>query len=431
MPGSADSSREVLTYMNIAPYRDVLRQPGLASLMLIGLLARIPATAAGMAITLHVVSGLKLDYAAAGIAGAVAMAGVGVGSPLAGRFVDRVGARPVLILTTIAQAAYWAVAPNLTYSALLVWGFISGVLSLPLFTVLRQFFVALAPVDQRRTVFALDAMAVELSYMLGPALAVAGITSIGSAATLYAVGAGLTAAGVALIILNPPIRSEDEQAEIGERVPRRQWLTGRMVVLLGVSVATTFVLASTELSVVALLRGSGATEWTGLVIGVWCSYSLIGGFIYGSLRESLSPLVLVGGLAVFTLPVGLVTGGWWWLMLALIPAGLFCAPSLTATVDTVNAWVPPSARGEAMGLHGTALTVGVALGAPFAGAVIDAVGPGWGFVTGGGVGIALVLIAVPLWPRRAVATAAPATSTPAASTAAGQAILPTPVAAER
>ena len=77
-------------------------------------------------------------------------------------------------------------------------------------------------------------------------------------------------------------------------------------------------------------------------------------------------------------------------------------------MDTVSALVPPGARGEAMGLHGSALTVGIATGAPAAGAVIDAVGPGWGFALAGGVGVLVVLAAVPLWPRRRPATSAPA-----------------------
>lgn len=385
--------------MNIAPYKIVLSLPGLRTLMLIGFLARIPVTAVSMTITLHVVNSLGLGYGAAGVAGAIGMAGVGVGAPLAGRFTDRVGLRPVLVVTTIAQGVFWAVAPSLSYPLLVVFSFISGVLALPVFSVMRQFVAAMVPAEQRRTAFALDSMAVELSFMIGPAVAVAAVTSLSSQWTMYGVGAGIVASGLLLIMQNPPIRSEEEEAEQAAAVPRRQWLTPAMITLLGITMATTFVLASTELSVVAVLNHDGAVAWTGLVIALWCAYSVVGGFIYGGLRRSLSPLVLIGGLAALTAPIGLIGGGWWWLTLALVPAGLLCAPSLSATVDTVSHWVPASARGEAMGLHGTALTIGVAVGAPLAGAVIDAFGPGWGFATAGGVGLLLVAVAVPFWPR--------------------------------
>lgn len=400
--------------MNLAPYRLVLRQPGLRTLMLVGFLARVPATAVGMTITLHVVTFLGLGYAEAGVAGAVGMAGAGVGAPLAGRFIDRVGSRPVLLVTTVAQGAYWVIAPSLGYELLVALGFLAGVLSVPIFGLMRQILAALVPPNQRRTAFALDSMAVEVSFMLGPALAVAGVTGLGSPTTMYAVAAGLVLAGGSLILLDPPTTSAQERADAVAAVPRRQWLTRRLAVLLGATAAVTFALAATELSVVAVLRNGGATAWTGLVIGVWCAYSLIGGFIYGALRRSPSPLLLIGGLGALTIPVGVVGGGWWWLLVVLLPAGLLCAPSLAATVNTVSAWVPASARGEAMGLHGAALTVGIATGAPVAGAIIDAFGPGWGFAIGGGVTVLLVLAAVPFWPRvRTVAAPALATASTA------------------
>jgi len=395
--------------MHIAPYRLVLRQPGLKLLMLIGFLARIPATAAGMTITLHVITALRLDYAAAGVAGALGMAGAGIGGPLAGRLVDRLGVRPVLIVTTAAQGVYWVVAPELSYPLLVACGFLSGALSIPIFSVMRQFVAAVTPVDQRRTAFALDSMAVELSYMLGPALAVAVVTSLNSHVAMYLVSAGLVVAGASLIVLNPPIRSEAEAAEgTGAPVPRRQWITPGMVALLGVTAATTFILSATELSVVAVLNNGGATKFTGVVIGLWCLYSLIGGFVYGALPRTISPLALIGGLGLLTVPIGLSTGlPWGWLILALIPTGLLCAPSLASTVDTASKWVPAGARGEAMGLHNAALTIGIATGAPIAGAIIDTFGPSWGFATAGACGALLVALALPFWPRHSTAQPAP------------------------
>ena len=387
--------------MKITPYRRVLAQPRMRSVTVLGFLSRIPATAAGMTTTLHVITTLNLGYAEAGLAGALSMLGIGVGSPLAGRLVDRLGPRPVVVVTTIAQALYWAVAPSLSYQWLVISAFISGVLCIPVFGLMRQYMAALVPIEQRRTAFALDSMAVELSYMLGPALAVAGVTAIGSSATMYAVGAGLVAAGVATIVMNPPVQSEEEARDTST-VPRRAWLNRGMIAVLMATATTTFVLSATELTVVAQLNNAGATVWTGVVIALWCAYSLIGGFIYGGLRRPVSPVLLVGGLALMTLPIVLVAGGWWWLLaLVLIPGGVLTAPSLAATVDSVSSCVPASARGEAMGLHGTALTIGIAVGSPLAGAVIDAFGPAWGYAVAGGVGLLLILAAAPFWPRRA------------------------------
>jgi MFS family permease len=394
--------------MNIAPYRQVLALPGMRLLTFIGMLAKIPATAAALTVTLHVVNTLGLQFTQAGLAGALAMTGAGIGAPIAGRLVDKFGLRPTLAVTTIAQGVYWSAAPHLPYVTLVIAAFFAGALNIPIFSVMRQFMAAMTPLEHRRTAFALDSMAVELSYMVGPALAVAAVTSIGSVYSMYAVGAGFVLAGVALMVMNPPVRSAAEEEAETVAVPRRQWLRPSLIALLAASAAATLVLTATELSVVATLRAADATVWTGLVIAVWCIYSLVGGFIYGALHRSLSPLALIGGLALLTVPLALVGGPWWLLCFALIPCGALCAPSLAATVDTLSQWVPASARGEAVGLHGAALTCGIAIGAPFAGRVIDSFGPHWGFVAAGVGGLVVVALAVPFWQRTPVPVAEPA-----------------------
>ncbi|MEU7819754.1 MFS transporter [Catellatospora sp. NPDC049133] len=398
--------------MTIEPYRKILGLPGVRALMLVGLVARVPVIAAGIVLTLHVVNTMHLGYAQAGLVGTASTLGSAIGSPLAGRLLDRHGLRPVLIVTTAAQALFWSIAPQLDYHTLLVGALVAGVLGLPVFSLVRQCIAALIPADQRRPGFALDSMAVELSYMLAPAAAVAAVTAFGSRPTMYAVGIGVVGAGLALIALNPPTRSAAEQAAPEAAVPRRQWLRPRLFALLSITAVLTFVLTATDLTLIASLKGSGQETWIGLVIAVWCGYSLIGGFVYGALHRSISPLLLAGLMSALTIPLGLVGGGWWWLLLALIPAGVLCAPSLSATIDTMSQWVPAGARGEAMGLHGTALTVGVAAGAPFAGTIIDAYGPAWAFAATGTAGLILALIALPFW-RLAGAGSRPAEAVPA------------------
>ncbi|BCJ70843.1 MFS transporter [Catellatospora sp. IY07-71] len=414
--------------MTIEPYRKILGLPGVRALLLVGLVARVPVIATGIVLTLHVVNTLHLGFAQAGLVGTASTLGSAIGSPLAGRLMDRHGLRPVLAVTTVAQLLFWIAAPRLGYHALLAGALIAGVLALPVFSLVRQCLAALVPADQRRPGFALDSMAVELSYMLAPAAAVAAVTAFGSRPTMYAVGIGVVGAGLLLIVLDPPTRSAAEADAGDAAVPRRQWLRPRLFALLGVSSVLTFVLTATDLTVIASLKETGQTGWTGLVIAVWCGYSLIGGFVYGALHRSVSPLLLAGGLSLFTIPVGLVGGGWWWLLLALIPAGVLCAPSLSASIDTMSKWVPSGARGEAMGLHGTALTVGVAAGAPFAGAIIDGYGPHWAFAATGAAGLLLVLIALPLWRLAGAGTRPRPAHKPETSVDAGVILAEAPIA---
>ncbi|TDE39976.1 MFS transporter, partial [Nonomuraea mesophila] len=393
--------------MALDPYRRLLALRGVPTLLVVGLLARIPSTAVGMALTLHVATTLDLGFARAGLVTMASTVGMAIGSPLAGRFVDKHGLRPVVTVTTVAQAAFWACAWALPFPGLLLAAAVAGLLALPVFSVTRQCLAAMVPEPQRRSGFVVDSMLVELSYMTGPALAVAGVTTLGSGPTMAAIGIGVTTAGVGLIVLNPPTRSAGERAEPVVKVPRRQWVTPAFVALLGTVAAATFMLTGAELALVAAMESTGQTEWVGLAVAIWAVASLIGGFLYGGLSRGFSPLALIGAMGLLTVPVGLVGGGWHWLVLALIPSGLLCAPSLSSTVDVLTRWVPVGARGEAMGFHGTALLVGGAVSAPIAGAVIDGTGPGWAFAVAGSAGVVMVVVALPFWRRRPATTSTP------------------------
>ncbi|WP_433533396.1 MFS transporter [Micromonospora sp. CA-263727] len=391
------------------PYREALALPGLRSLLLVAVLARIPLTATGVTLTFYVVQDLGRGYGAAGLVGAAITVGAAIGGPLLGRLVDRRGLRPVLVLTAVAEAIFWATAPMLSYAVLLSAAFLAGALALPIFSVIRQSIAALVPPERRRPAYALDSMSVELSFMIGPALATVGVTTITARTTLYLVGAGIVAAGVVLWLLNPPVRSASEAAHGPQpKIARRQWLTSRLVAVFAVSTAATLVLGGTDVAVIAVLRENGDAGFTGAVLSVWAVASLVGGFAYGAVRRSFSPVALMGALSLCTIPVGLGGGHWWLLCLALVPAGALCAPTIAATSDTVSRLVPAGVRGEAMGLHGSAVTVGIAVGAPLAGAVIDASAPLWGFAVTGAVGalVALAVLPIELRHRRADRAAA-------------------------
>ncbi|MEV0427102.1 MFS transporter [Micromonospora sp. NPDC050495] len=389
-------SREVRTVVNLKPYREALALPGLRSLLLISVLARIPLTATGVTLTFHVLLDLGRGYGAAGLVGAASTVGNAIGAPLLGRLVDRRGLRPVLVLTTVAEGVFWTTAPTLPYPVLLPAAFLAGLVALPVFSVVRQSVAALVPAERRRPAYALDSMSVELSFMVGPALAVALAAAVSPRVTMWAVGVGIVASGIGFWLLDPPTRSVDEPAGPHRRVPRREWVTPRLLAVLAVSLATTLVLGGTDVAVVAVLRAGGEVSWTGVVLAGWAVASLAGGFAYGALTRSPSPLVLMAALSLATIPVGLGGAHWWLLCLALVPAGALCAPTIASTADAVSRLAPAAVRGEAMGLHGSAVTVGIALGAPLAGAVIDASAPMWGFVVTGVIGLLVALVVLPV-----------------------------------
>jgi MFS family permease len=402
--------------VNFGPYRNVLAIPGMRGLSVVALLARIPVAAASVVLTLHVVLGLRLGYGPAGLVGGAATIGAAIGAPFLGRLVDRSGLRPMLVITVVADGVFWAAAPWLPYPALLVGAFIAGLLGLPVFSVVRQALAAMVPEERRRTAYSLDSMSVEMSYMIGPMLGVLVATTVSTRAAALLVGAGIVAAGSGLYALNPPVRG-DGAAEAG-RPPLREWLRPALVAVLLGTAASALVLAGTDVSLVATLQRAGQVSWVGVALAFWCLASLVGGFIYGALRRGLPPLALVAVLGALTIPLGLFGQRWWVLSLALIPAGMLCAPTLASLADAVAGLTPESLRGLVMGLHSSFLTAGLAFGAPLAGAVIDAHSPAWAFATAGVAGILLAGFARLLLLRRARADPAYAPASSAATSSA-------------
>jgi MFS family permease len=404
--------------MRLKPYRDTLALPGIKSLLIVATLARMPIAAGAVVLTLHVVDDLDRGYGAAGLVGAAFTIGGSVGAPVMGRLIDRRGLRPVLVLTTVAEVVFWSVAQGVPYWVLLAMALFGGFLALPAFAVARQSIAALTPETHRLPAFALDSITTELSFMGGPALGVLIATGPGARVAMLAIGGGILAAGVGLWLLNPPIRASHEApVAAGERVPRRTWLTPRFVAVLAVTMAATLVLSGTDVAVVAVLRENGEIGWTGLVLSLWAFYSLVGGFAYGTMSRRLPALALLAPMALLTMVVGLGGHHWWLLAILLIPCGALCAPTITASADAVSRMTPAAARGEAMGLHNSSLTVGVALGGPLAGLAADTWSPPWGFAAVGGAGVLIALLVLPTELRRrrrpADAVPEPASPTPA------------------
>jgi MFS family permease len=113
-------------------------------------------------------------------------------------------------------------------------------------------------------------------------------------------------------------------------------------------------------------------------------------------------------MAALTIVVGVGGGHWWLLAILLIPCGALCAPTITASADAVSRMTPAGARGEAMGLHNSSLTVGVALGGPLAGLAADHLSPPWGFVAVGSAGALIALLVLPTEIRRRFTAPVPA-----------------------
>lgn len=362
-------------------YRNVLGLPGVPGMLLLMLLARVPLTATGITLTLHVVTDLGRGYGAAGLVGTATTLGSAIGAPLAGRLIDRYGLRPIIACCGIASAAYWVAAPHLPYQALVAVALPAGMLAVPVGSIARQALTALVPPEHRRTAFSLDSISLEASFMIGPTVGVALATQVSGTAALTGIGISLGLLCLVLCLRNPPIRRENE--EIGDRPPLRGWLSVRLLAILLIGFGVLFCLVGTEVATLATLRATGAVEWTGAVITAMCLASALGGVLHGAVRRPLSLPALMILLTVLVIPAGLFGQPWWLLAIALLPTNFACAPTLSTTVEEVTTLSPAKVRGEAMGLLDSATRLGLAVGGPVAGFAIDRSTPAMGFVAAG------------------------------------------------
>ena len=389
--------------VSLDPYRSVLGRPGVRSLLLVTLFARTPITAAPIALTLHVVLDLHLGFARAGLVAAMVAVGSALGAPVLGTALDRIGLRPVLVATALAETAFWLIADHLSYPTLLPAAFLCGLLALPVFTLSRQSLAALLPPPDRQAGFSMDSMSVEVSYAMGPALGVIAVTQVGSAATFVVIAVMMAASGLALIRLDPPVRGEDgvspdldaprEVTARGDLPTVRDWFGPRLTIILVATFGATFTLVGTDTALTAAMRSFDHIGLLGLVTAIWCLASLVGGFGYGLSGRRVDPLILLALLAGLTIPLGLA-GNWWTLALLSIPTGFFCAPLISSTTEVLTSVTPAAVRGQVMGSHASALTIGNAVGAPITGIIIDRSSYTWGFVGIGVLGLALSLAAL-------------------------------------
>lgn len=435
---------EHLGTVNLGPYRSILAIRDVRRVLMLGTLIRIPMWGAAVALTLHVVVSLDRNYAEAGLVTACATVAAAISGPWRGRLLDRVGLRRTVLPSIIVQVVGWSIGPFLGYTGLIVVAIGTGLFVVPTFSVLRQVLISAVPDDQRRTALSLDSAMTELTFMIGPVIGVWAATVYSPKWTVMVLQLLSAAAAFVLWVANPPLR-EPPRATEPELVPQgsgpspavalppldrdrevdrgialavsaeagsglgaaaldappqplgvgrtgtRQWFGLAVIAVLVAASTSTIILSGTDVSIVAALRDQDRAGDIGWVLGLWGSGSLVGGLVYGAWHRSISVFWLLAGLAATTIPVAFAAN-MTSLVILLVLSGVFCAPTITATVDHLSRLVPEHARGEVMGWHGSAMTVGSALGAPIAGAAIDAAGWHWGFGVAGGVGLVVAVL---------------------------------------
>jgi predicted MFS family arabinose efflux permease len=378
-------------------YLATLRTPGALGFMVPGLIGRMPIGMAALGIVL-LVSATTGSYGSAGAVSAGGALAYAVLAPRISGLTDRYGQRRVLrpqvalhalftvalVLCAVAHAPLWTL-------------FLTGGLtraSMPSIgsMVRSRWSHVLKGSPLLRTAFSLESIADELIFISGPVLATVLATQVLPAAGVVA-SAALSVIGVVFFTAQ---RGTEPPAHPRERGQGGVLRTPGLWMFLVVFACNGAMFVVIDIATLAFARQHGGTAMAGPMLSVWGVGSGVSAFWFGarSHRASLHTQFLVSLTAMVAgvAPLAFAPNQWW-LMLALFGAGLGIAPTLVCAYAIVEEIVPAASKAEGMTWLTSASGLGTAIGAPFAGHLIDLHGAAAGFGVAAGFGALSLLVA--------------------------------------
>ncbi|MGW1890892.1 MFS transporter [Streptomyces sp. NPDC002004] len=378
-----------------AGYAQILRTEHAARLLTGTLVGRLPNATAAIAIVLFV----RAQGGTYSLAGALAAAyGVAnaVGQPLLGRLVDLYGQPRVQLPAALASAAAMAgfalvgIGPLVLAHAAVA---LAGLFTPPLEGGLRALWPSiLRKEDEVHTAYAMDAVAQEVMFTVGPLLVTlcAGVWSARAALLVINL---IGVLGALSVVVSAPSRAWTS-------APREaHWLgalrSRGLVALLGAFLFIGMALGSITVAALSYADGHGGDTTYGWLMAALGLGALAGGTVYGARQWTGAPerrlRVLVALLAACYLPLTLMPGPVAMTALTAV-AGVFLAPAIACAFIVVDRHAPAGTVTEAFSWLVTTFTVGASVGTAVAGPAVEWGGTLWGFAVPGLAGGAALLV---------------------------------------
>jgi predicted MFS family arabinose efflux permease len=293
----------------------------------------------------------------------------------------------------------------------------AALFTVPTFAITRQVIIGHTTLQQRTSALSVDGITTDLTFMVGPVVGVLLATTIPTPLALLICQLA-SVAGTGLIwVADPPLHAPDHAPAMtpepglpghpgtGWRRFVPHWLTPRVVIVLAMAATATFILIGEDLVAVAAMRHWHTPGATGWVLALWAASAIPTGLVYGALRRHPPAAIVLVLLAISAVLVAAAPDRTWFIVFLTI-AGSLSSPTVTAVTDELSRVVPAGNRGEAMGWHGSATTLGNAAGAPVTGVAIDGFGWQGGLLAVGLLGLVISLAGLAIRRRASVATPA-------------------------
>ena len=367
-----------------SPYLEIFRIPGARRFSAACFLGRWPMSMVGLGVIL-VVSAATGKYAIAGAVSATGSLCYAFVAPQLGRLMDRFGQGRVLRPLTAAFAAGAVAFIVCAQLRTPLWTlFVTAAVfmsTLPsLGSVVRSRWSALlGDSPLLHTAFSFESVADELIFVTGPALVTILATQVVPVSGI-AVAAVLAVTGTLLLAVQ---RGTEPPAAPRQHRDGRAITTAGVPVLMVVFIGLGAMFGTMDVSTVAFAAEHQEKALAGLILGTYALGSATGGLWYGARRWqapmhrrfliTLAGMVL-GVAPLWALPSVPVLFG------VIFFSGLSIAPTLIGGFSLIERKVPRGLLTEGMALLSTAIGVGLAIGPPVAGRLIDAHGAHWGYV---------------------------------------------------
>jgi MFS family permease len=385
------------------PYLQVMRTPHALPMVLAAFIGRLPLSMVGLGCVLLVAD----ETGSYGLGGAVAAAGAvttALAGPVLGRWADSHGQRrvllPVLAVFVASGTAFlFAVKGGWPLVAVFASAGLAGACIPPVSSMIRVRWTHLLRGSHRLpTALAMESVVDEFVFIVGPVL-VTFLSTTGHATSGVVTAFTLAAVGSLLFAAQtktepPPTPHEHRNGPSAIRTPGLR-------VLFVVGTAVGAILGTLEIALVAFADQENAKSLSGVLIAGLALGSMASGIGWGTVHWRLPlRLRLVAVLVLLTvcsLPLLFITDVWVMLPFVVL-AGVAVSPSLISSFTLAEVLVPRAAVTEAFTWIGTALGLGVAIGASVAGKVVDVYGANAAFLVAT-VAAAIAAVVVGLFQR--------------------------------
>lgn len=365
-------------------YAAVLRTPGAWKFYLAAAPAKVGIAMTSLGIV-WLVHGSTGSYAAAGtVTGGFAVAEALAG-PQVARLIDRFGQTLMLPITLLVHAVSVALLIGLAVSqasllSLIAAGVLAGG-SLPQLgaQTAARWSHALRGTPLLSSAFALESLSVGIAFMVGPAL-IGTVSSLGGPVAGSVLATSLVLAGglaLAAQRSTAPPSAKRDRAKSPDRLLHKGFLA-----LAGTNVGIGLFFGSMQVSVTAYAVDRGTPSLAGPLYSITSLVGLVAGFAYGARRWRMPArnqfVLVLAALAISTIPL-LAVETPWAVGIALALPGLAIAPFQTLSAVLAESEVESAVLTQAFTWLNSGSAAGIALGAAFAGRVVDANDPHYGF----------------------------------------------------